>query len=286
MNASYPLSAVWGKWHQRCVSSTKQRLPENALTRCLHISGRLGYHYGFTIYPLPLLPPWTPPAPPCPTALGSIDGLPPYPSTQTPMMVPYPIRCQVFVGGDRLGVWGVVLVVCVCVGCVALCRCVCVCDLLIFLPICTSSCAPLVFLSRQRAPFALRWPASLPPYPPTRTPTMVPYPIPHIYELLSSRRPPPVFLRIPSGSLGIPQTGVPDSARLDACASHQRVCVPLVLSSSFPFVLGSARCSLHDGRSAAKEALLPYHPYVRARTPLLSCCSRQRAPYPPPFGLF
>ena len=32
-----------------------------------------------------------------------------------------------FLGGVRLGVWGVVLVVCVCVGGVALCRCVCVC---------------------------------------------------------------------------------------------------------------------------------------------------------------
>jgi len=30
------------------------------------------------------------------------------------------------VGGVRLGVWGVVLVVCVCVGGVVLCRCVCV----------------------------------------------------------------------------------------------------------------------------------------------------------------
>jgi len=42
----------------------------------------------------------------------------------------------------RLVVWGVVLVVCVCVGvgCVVLCRymCVCVCDLLIFLPIAIS----------------------------------------------------------------------------------------------------------------------------------------------------
>jgi len=37
-------------------------------------------------------------------------------------------------GGVRLGVWGVVLVVCVCVGGVDLCRCVCVCDLLIVLP--------------------------------------------------------------------------------------------------------------------------------------------------------
>ena len=38
-------------------------------------------------------------------------------------------RCLVFVGGARLGVWGVVLVVCVCVsvGGVVLCRCVCVC---------------------------------------------------------------------------------------------------------------------------------------------------------------
>jgi len=35
-----------------------------------------------------------------------------------------------------LGIWGVVLVVSVCVGVggVVLCRCVCVCDLLIFLP--------------------------------------------------------------------------------------------------------------------------------------------------------
>ena len=41
-----------------------------------------------------------------------------------------------FVGGVRLGVWGVVLVVCACVGGVVLsvCVCVCVCDLLIFVP--------------------------------------------------------------------------------------------------------------------------------------------------------
>ena len=38
-----------------------------------------------------------------------------------------------FVVGVRLGVRGVVLVVCVGVGGVVLCRCVCVCDLLIFL---------------------------------------------------------------------------------------------------------------------------------------------------------
>jgi len=37
----------------------------------------------------------------------------------------------------------------------------------------------------------------------------------------------PVYLRLPSGSLRIPQTGARDSARLDACSSHQRVCVPL-----------------------------------------------------------
>jgi len=38
-------------------------------------------------------------------------------------------RCKVFGGGVRLGVWGGVLVVCVCVsaGGVVLCRCVCVC---------------------------------------------------------------------------------------------------------------------------------------------------------------
>jgi len=38
-------------------------------------------------------------------------------------------RCSVFVGGVRLGGWGVVRVVCVCVGDggVVLCRCVCVC---------------------------------------------------------------------------------------------------------------------------------------------------------------
>ena len=35
-------------------------------------------------------------------------------------------RCDVFVWGVRLGVWGVVLVVCVGVGGVVLCRCVCV----------------------------------------------------------------------------------------------------------------------------------------------------------------
>ena len=39
--------------------------------------------------------------------------------------------------------------------------------------------------------------------------------------------PPPVSLRLPSGSLLIPQTGAPDGARLDACSSHQHVCVPL-----------------------------------------------------------
>ena len=40
-----------------------------------------------------------------------------------------------FVGGVRLGVWGVVLVVCECGcrGCCSLSVCVCVCDLLIFL---------------------------------------------------------------------------------------------------------------------------------------------------------
>ena len=42
-----------------------------------------------------------------------------------------------FVGGVRLGVWGVVLVVCVCVTVLAVLFsvgvCVCVCDLLIFL---------------------------------------------------------------------------------------------------------------------------------------------------------
>ena len=43
----------------------------------------------------------------------------------------------------------------------------------------------------------------------------------------TSRRPPPVSLRLPSGSFGDPQTGAPDSARLDACSPHQRVCVPL-----------------------------------------------------------
>ena len=36
---------------------------------------------------------------------------------------------------------------------------------------------------------------------------------------------PPVSLRLPSGSLRIPQTGAPDGARLDACSCHQRVCV-------------------------------------------------------------
>ena len=36
---------------------------------------------------------------------------------------------------------------------------------------------------------------------------------------------PPVSLRLPSGSLRIPQTGAPDSARLDTCSSHQCVCV-------------------------------------------------------------
>ena len=50
-------------------------------------------------------------------------------------------RCSVFMGGVCLGGWGVVLVVCVCVGVrgvvrcrrVCVCVCVCVCDLLIFL---------------------------------------------------------------------------------------------------------------------------------------------------------
>ena len=35
----------------------------------------------------------------------------------------------------------------------------------------------------------------------------------------------PVSLRLPTGSVRNPQTGAPDSARLDACSSHQRVCV-------------------------------------------------------------
>ena len=58
----------------------------------------------------------------------------------TPMLQEKPIsfeRCEVFVGGVRLGVWGVVLVVCVSVGVGAVvrcwCVCVCVCDLLILL---------------------------------------------------------------------------------------------------------------------------------------------------------
>jgi len=48
-------------------------------------------------------------------------------------------RCSMFVGGVRLGIWGVVLVVCVCVcrcrcrGCCSLSVCVCVCGLLTFL---------------------------------------------------------------------------------------------------------------------------------------------------------
>jgi len=46
----------------------------------------------------------------------------------------------VFVGGVRLGVWGVVLVVCVCVSVSGVLFsvgvCVCVCDLLIFLHAC------------------------------------------------------------------------------------------------------------------------------------------------------
>ena len=41
--------------------------------------------------------------------------------------IPYVLLIQEFVGGVRLGVWGVVLVVCVCVGGVVLCPCVCVC---------------------------------------------------------------------------------------------------------------------------------------------------------------
>ena len=41
----------------------------------------------------------------------------------------------------------------------------------------------------------------------------------------ASRRPPPVSLQLPFGSFGDPPTGAPDSARLDACSSHQRVCV-------------------------------------------------------------
>ena len=35
---------------------------------------------------------------------------------------------------------------------------------------------------------------------------------------------PPVSLRLPSGSLRTPQTGARDSAMLDACSSHQRMC--------------------------------------------------------------
>jgi len=47
-------------------------------------------------------------------------------------------------------------------------------------------------------------------------------------DMLPSRRPPPpVSLRLPSGSLRTPQTCAQSSARLDACSSHQRVCVPL-----------------------------------------------------------
>ena len=35
-------------------------------------------------------------------------------------------RCEVFVAGVRLGVWGAVLVICVCRGCCSLSVCVCV----------------------------------------------------------------------------------------------------------------------------------------------------------------
>ena len=41
----------------------------------------------------------------------------------------------------------------------------------------------------------------------------------------TSTETPPVSLRLLSGSLRIPQTGARDSARLNACSSHQRVCV-------------------------------------------------------------
>ena len=42
---------------------------------------------------------------------------------------------------------------------------------------------------------------------------------------ISSRRPPPVSLWLPSSSFADPQTGAPESARLNACFPHQRVCV-------------------------------------------------------------
>ena len=47
----------------------------------------------------------------------------------------------------------------------------------------------------------------------------------YIY-IYSSRRPPPVSLRLPSGSSSDPQTGAPVSARLDAL-TPACVCVPL-----------------------------------------------------------
>jgi len=53
----------------------------------------------------------------------------------------------VLVGGVRLGVWGVVLAVCVCVGGVVLS--VCVCDLLIFLP---EAGVPTLVLPRMSGP--------------------------------------------------------------------------------------------------------------------------------------
>jgi len=43
---------------------------------------------------------------------------------------------------------------------------------------------------------------------------------------------PPVSLRLFFGSLRTPQSAAPDSARLDGCSSHQRVCVFLVEGST------------------------------------------------------
>ena len=62
------------------------------------------------------------------------------------------VKCF-FVGGVRLGGWGVVLSVCVCVGGVVPCRCVCVCvcDLLVFLHVDLEDGVVLPAQAQQRA---------------------------------------------------------------------------------------------------------------------------------------
>jgi len=54
------------------------------------MGGRVGWQHVFTPYPLPPPPPGSPLDPPCPTTLGSIVRLPPYPHTQNDMLLPYP----------------------------------------------------------------------------------------------------------------------------------------------------------------------------------------------------